>query len=252
MSTHGNLEARRPLSKASCSWQRRISHALSLDQQMYNYSSILDTPSGKRTSSFVFQVGPTMDLTYLTRSIHTSFKGSIGMGEKKAALPLLIFCGNSQWIRGVKERVASVIFSYSACIILTRGHLGPWSFPHYNITCLKAWHTDILYIYMTTLVCSLFHSLLLPWRHFIPKYIICPLSLPKGGPWNAVRPTYNYGLISNCLFLRIIPNGCAAKPLSTLSWDYSGLKPAVLVDVSPATGAILIWGRRLKDLSVRT
>lgn len=53
-------------------------------------------------------------------------------------------------------------------------------------------------------------------------------------------PSHNYSLISNCLFLRIIPNGCAAKPLSTLSRDYSGLKPAVLMYVSPATGAILI------------
>lgn len=62
-----------------------------ISQPWYNYSSILDTPSGKRTSSFVFQVGPTVDLTYLTRSIHTSFKGSFGMGEQKAALPPLIF-----------------------------------------------------------------------------------------------------------------------------------------------------------------
>lgn len=37
-------------------------------------------------------------------------------------------------------------------------------------------------------------------------------------------PTYSYGLISNCLFLRIILNGCAAKPLSTLSWDYSSFE----------------------------
>lgn len=92
------------------------------------------------------------------------------------------------------------------------------------------------------MVCFPFHSLLLPWQHFIPKYIICPLRLPEGGPWNAARPTYSYGLISNCLFLRIIPNGCAAKPLSTLSWDYGSLRAAVLMYVSPATGAILIWG----------
>lgn len=68
-------------------------------------------------------------------------------------------------------------------------------------------------------VLGLFHFPLLPWQHFISKCIICPLGLLEGGPWNAVRPTYGYGLISNCLFLRIIPNGCAAKPLSTLSWD---------------------------------
>lgn len=103
---------------------------------------------------------------------------------------------------------------------------------------------------MTALVCFLFHSLLLPWQHLFSKYV--SPRLPKGGPWNAVCPTYNYGLISNCLFLRIIPNGCAAKPLSTLSRDYSSFKRAVLMYVSPATGAILIWGRRLRDLSVNT
>lgn len=112
--TCGNLEAGCPLSKDSCSWQHRISQALSLNQPSYNCSSILDTPSGKRTSSFVFQVGPTMDFTYLTRSIHTSFKGCVGMvgGRRKAVLPLLIFSGNAQWFRAVNETVASVIFSY--------------------------------------------------------------------------------------------------------------------------------------------
>lgn len=49
--------------------------------------------------------------------------------------------------------------------------------------------------------------------------------------WNTVHPTYNCGLISNCLFLRIIPNGCAAKPLSTLHQDYSMLKLTVLMYV---------------------
>lgn len=62
MTTHGKLEARCLLSEASCSWQWCIS--LSLYQQFYSYSCILDTPSCKRTSSFVFQVYPTMDYLF--------------------------------------------------------------------------------------------------------------------------------------------------------------------------------------------
>lgn len=41
---------------------------------------------------------------------------------------------------------------------------------------------------------------------------MCPLRITNGAPWNAVCLTNNYGLISNCLFLRIIPNGCSAEP----------------------------------------
>lgn len=78
-SAHRNLEVGCPLSKTTCSWQWVICRALSPDYPLYNYSCIPDTPSGKRTSSFVFQVGSTMDVTYLTRSIHASFKDSIGM-----------------------------------------------------------------------------------------------------------------------------------------------------------------------------
>lgn len=48
-------------------------------QLLNSCSSILDAAPGKRASSFVFQVAPTIDFTYLTRSIHTSFKGSTGM-----------------------------------------------------------------------------------------------------------------------------------------------------------------------------
>lgn len=70
-------------------------------------------------------------------------------------------------------------------------------------------------------------------------------------PKPTVRGVLNCNLISNCLFLTIIPNGRAAKPLSTLSQDYGFLKPAVLAYVSPATGAILISGWRLRDLWVR-
>lgn len=112
MSTGGNLEARRPLSKASCSRQRFISHALSLDRRLDSCSSILDTPSGKRTSSFVFQVGPTVDFTYLTRSIHTGFKGSIGKGGKESCAADDFQCQCLVMVlRVVNERVASVIFS---------------------------------------------------------------------------------------------------------------------------------------------
>lgn len=106
---------------------------------------------------------------------------------------------------------------------------------------------------MATWVCFLVYSLLLPWQHVIPKYTTLPLGQRKGGPWNAVHPTYNYGLISNCLFLRIILNGCAAKP--PLHFE-PGLRQFEVqsprVCVSPATGAILIWRRRLRDLSVHT
>lgn len=40
------------------------------------------------------------------------------------------------------------------------------------------------------------------------------------------------------------------SPFSTLSWDYKALKAALLTYVSSATGAILISGGRLRDLSV--
>lgn len=54
-------------------------------------------------------------------------------------------------------------------------------------------------------------------------YRTSPLCLPKGAPWNVVHSTYNCGLISNCLFLRIIPNKCAAlAPFPARSQDYSG------------------------------
>lgn len=107
MSTHGNLGAGRDI---LIKGQQCISHTpLSLDQQLYNHSSILDTPSSKRTSSFIFQVSPTMDFTYLTRSIHTSFTGSVGM---LCCRPLLIFRGSSRWFREVTERAAGVILSY--------------------------------------------------------------------------------------------------------------------------------------------
>lgn len=76
---------------------------------------------------------------------------------------------------------------------------------------------------MTTLVCFWFHSLLLPWWHFIPKYKICPLRLAKGGPWNAVCPTTTIALsLIAYSYSRIIPSGCAAKPLSTLAGITAG------------------------------
>lgn len=59
-------------------------------------------------------------------------------------------------------------------------------------------------------------------------------------------------LIFNCLFHKIILNGCAAKPLSTLSWDYSSLKPALLMYVSTTNVAVLIWGGRWRDLMAET
>lgn len=85
VATCGNLEARRPLSKASCSWQQHISLVWwpTVAQWLF-YSGQEKTPSS------VFQVGPTVHLTYLTRSIHPSFKGSIGTGSEKL-LPLLLF-----------------------------------------------------------------------------------------------------------------------------------------------------------------
>lgn len=70
---------------------------------------------------------------------------------------------------------------------------------------------------MTTLVCFLFPLPIVTLSTCSQNTLHCPQRLLKGEPWNAICLTYNYGLISNCLFLRIIPNGCAAKPLATLS-----------------------------------
>lgn len=66
-------------------------------------------------------------------------------------------------------------------------------------TRLSPWHTDILYIWH---IDFLFHLPLLQWQLFILKYIIHPR-----GPCEAALPSNNHSLISNCLFLRIIPNG---------------------------------------------
>lgn len=85
-----------------------------------------------------------MDLRYLTRSIHPSFKGSVGMGVVRggSVLPLLIFCGDSQGFREVNEKAASVIFSYKydlnkrpfgALILAPLQHNRPYSILTYFI-----------------------------------------------------------------------------------------------------------------------
>lgn len=83
-------------------WQG-ICQALSPDQHGQNYSCILNTPSGKRASSFVFQVGSTMDVTYLTRSIRASFKdssGTVGVSTKH--------CFLSKWFRLMSMTVVAI------------------------------------------------------------------------------------------------------------------------------------------------
>lgn len=53
-----------------------------------------------------------MDFTYLTRSIHTGFKGSIGKGGKESCAADDFQCQCLVMVlRVVNERVASVIFS---------------------------------------------------------------------------------------------------------------------------------------------
>lgn len=53
-----------------------------------------------------------MDFTYLTRSIHTGFKGSIGKGGKESCAADDFHCQCLVMVlRVVNERVASVIFS---------------------------------------------------------------------------------------------------------------------------------------------
>lgn len=89
--------------------ERCIRYALSLHWPLYNYFFILDTLSGNRTSSFVFQVSPTIDLTYLTRSVHASFK-RLHWEVGCLHCPCWFLC-DCQWFIVVSESVARIIFS---------------------------------------------------------------------------------------------------------------------------------------------
>lgn len=147
-----------------------ICQALSPDQRSHN-SCILNTPSGKRTSSFVFQVGSTMDVTYLTRSIHASFKDSIGTVGVSTQLSFF-----SQWFRLMSAEavdIAALHFFFTTGpepIIKTTS----------RVACVE---TQYILVWQQWFVsCS-------APAHVFPSRNRCPLRLAQGGPWNALCPT---------------------------------------------------------------
>lgn len=141
-----------------------------------------------RTSSFVFQVGHTVDFTYLTRSVHVSFRGSVlcwfwGLVLNESIIFSFMFYSTTGPLRAlipqpqtpiIKEQVAQL--SPAQPGILTYFIRDTWtsSFTSY---------------------CSSDNSSYQNISHIL------------WGSCTAVHPSNNHSLISNCLFLRIIPNG---------------------------------------------
>lgn len=108
-----------------------------------------------------------------------------------------------QWFRLANTRAAGIVvlFLQLGC-------------PHYlKKTPLILWHSDTIYIPIWP---PWFVSVPFPPMFLHQEIHYMSPKTGKGRPMECSMPN-NYGLISNCLFLRIIPNGCAAKPLSTLA-----------------------------------
>ena len=151
----------------------------------------------------------------------------------------------------------SALFTVTCVVVLSQGHtknaLLAWIslYPWVRVCmCVSLSRSLCIYIYLFKIM-TMVHACFLPIvrlssRH--PKNIPMSISPYPGSATGTARKYYvsNFPttLISNCLFLGIIPSGGALKAIlcSQPAGLQRGLKSRAICCVGPpATGAVLIW-----------